>query len=757
MLRKFIRVAAILAASAIINGWPVLPAQAACSPPAGAGTPPAGTAVTCSGTTTAQNAPNGYGDGSQTGLIINVLSGASVAAGSGGHGLNLAGANNINNAGTLAGGDVPAGIGGNGINITGNNSIIVNSGSATGGNNAGSGIGGNAINITGNNSTITNSGSATGGNVAGSGVGGNAISIIGNNSTITNSGSLTGGNAGTGAVVGGSAIFIIGNNSTITNSGSATGGNAGDGGAVGGDGITVIGSNSTIRNAGTARGGNAGIVGGVAVFAGNGISVSNGNNLIINTGSALGGNGNGAGSHAGIGARLSGGNNTLVNFGLIATGTGNFPAGVVFSGNSNTLTNVVGSRIIGPIQFGGSTGNTVNFVGGNWAFTFDLLAGATINAGGAPFAIVGSTVIVVDPTPFAMTDRNLMDFTRSVSSILGDRFDDTGLGATGPALGFANESDANTRFADAFANIPGMSAYASSAAVFKNPTVQYSDGTTVWGRGFAGQRVQQADGILLRTLNQFYGGMVGGDWQAQANLRLGAFLGGGKTRSSEDFNIGSNDSDIFFGGLFGRYSWGASFLGMALQGGHTRTDTTRNISNNLVPGGLETAKASYDGWYINPEATYGLHYGLGSWLGASYTLTPSLNLRYLYASFGSYTESGTTAPLTINSQTVSDFEERGQLKLTRTQVFGPSETIMTHIYGGLLGVQRAGDTTVDATLLGQAIPFATPGKNDVWGGFGGAGLELRTGRVTLFASAEYLALSDLSSVVSGQGGIRIGF
>ena len=356
-----------------------------------------------------------------------------------------------------------------------------------------------------------------------------------------------------------------------------------------------------------------------------------------------------------------------------------------------------------------------------------------------------------------MTDRNLMDFTRSVSSILGDRFDDTGLGATGPALGFANESDANTRFADAFANIPGMSAYASDAAVFKNPTVQYSDGTTVWGRGFAGQRVQQADGILLRTLNQFYGGMVGGDWQAQANLRLGAFLGGGKTRSSEDLNIGSNDSDIFFGGLFGRYSWGASFLGMALQGGHTRTDTTRNISNNLVPGGLETAKASYDGWYINPEATYGLHYGLGSWLGASYTLTPSLNLRYLYASFGSYTESGTTAPLTINSQTVSDFEERGQLKLTRTQVFGPSEAIMTHIYGGLLGVQRAGDTTVDATLLGQAIPFATPGKNDVWGGFGGAGLELRTGRVTLFASAEYLALSDSSSVVSGQGGIRVAF
>jgi hypothetical protein len=29
--------------------------------------------------------------------------------------------------------------------------------------------------------------------------------------------------------------------------------------------------------------------------------------------------------------------------------------------------------------------------------------------------------------------------------------------------------------------------------------------------------------------------------------------------------------------------------------------------------------------------------------------------------------------------------------------------------------------------------------------------------VTLFASAEYLALSDSSSVVSGQGGLRVAF
>jgi hypothetical protein len=143
--------------------------------------------------------------------------------------------------------------------------------------------------------------------------------------------------------------------------------------------------------------------------------------------------------------------------------------------------------------------------------------------------------------------------------------------------------------------------------------------------------------------------------------------------------------------------------------------------------------------------------------GASYVLTPSVNLRYLYGSFDGYTESGTTAPLTVDTQTASDLEERGQLKLTRTQIFAATEALMTSIYGGVLGTQRAGSTKVDATLLGQAIPFATPGKDDVDGGFGGAGLEVRTGQVALFASAEYLVLSDSSSVVSGDGGIRVVF
>jgi hypothetical protein len=71
-------------------------------------------------------------------------------------------------------------------------------------------------------------------------------------------------------------------------------------------------------------------------------------------------------------------------------------------------------------------------------------------------------------------------------------------------------------------------------------------------------------------------------------------------------------------------------------------------------------------------------------------------------------------------------------------------------------VQRVGSNTVNAALLGQSIPFAVPGKDDVFGGFGGASMEWRTGHVALFASGEYLWLSD-STVVSRKGGVRVAF
>ena len=536
--------------------------------------------------------------------------------------------------------------------------------------------------------------------------------------TVNNSGAVSGNTQG--IAFGGGTVSNSGNISAPTSVGA---------------GIFASGT-ATITNSGTVSGGDAGINAGIAIITNSG-TISGGNYgffgsnvTVTNSGTISGGT---DGIYAGTTANVS-------NSGTISGGL----AALQFFSNPDTLTLLPGSILVGAINLGGG-GDTVNFMTGGQNLTFSGVVPTTVTST-VPYVVAGSQVATVDPTPFAMADRNLIDFTSGVSAAVSDRFADdfsSGDSSTPTALGYAEESPAKKRFAEAFGDID-------------HATVRYADGTTVWGRGFGGQRVQAAHGPLIEATDRFYGGLIGFDWQAQAYMRFGAFIGGGQTHSSEDPYLGHEDSDLFFGGLYGRYDRGAAYLGLALQGGHSSIDSTRTINNNLVPGGIETATAGYDGWYVSPEATFGRHYGLGSRSGASWMLTPSVNLRYLYASLGGYTEGGTTtAPLTVGTRMVNNFEERGQLTLTRSQPLG-SKALTTSLYGGVLGVQRAG-STVDATLLGQAIPFATPGQGDVWGGFGGACLELHTGRVVVFASGEYLALSDNGSVVNGQGGLRVAF
>lgn len=77
---------------------------------------------------------------------------------------------------------------------------------------------------------------------------------------------------------------------------------------------------------------------------------------------------------------------------------------------------------------------------------------------------------------------------------------------------------------------------------------------------------------------------------------------------------------------------------------------------------------------------------------------------------------------------------------------------------GVVGQQRTGDGNVNATLLGQALAFATPGKSSIYGGYGGGSLDwrMRNG-MSVFAAAEYTSMSDSSNTVTGKAGLRYGF
>ncbi len=195
-LQGAVRLIGVISVGALLFAASPALALAPCSPTAGAGTPIAGTIVTCSGNALNQNpgvAINGYGDGSQTGITINVQSTATVT-------------------GSFPGPVGPPFTGANGIDVGNNNVINLLAGTAlnqtqvTGS----SANGANGI-LSGNGNQITVNANAT---VTGTSVG---ISV-GNNNTVTNFGTIT--TAGIGGVGDVFGVSASGSQLTVINSGT---------------------------------------------------------------------------------------------------------------------------------------------------------------------------------------------------------------------------------------------------------------------------------------------------------------------------------------------------------------------------------------------------------------------------------------------------------------------------------------------------------------------------------------------------------
>jgi hypothetical protein len=371
-LRCGVAVAALFAAS---------PAWAVCQQ--------SGSTVTCT-----DNSPP-FGTGTETGLTITVVPGASIITSSKFvTDINIGSNNIVTNNGTIATGNISTGVhfGDNNYyyDVTNNNNTFTNNGTITVGNFS------NAVFFTpGNNNTVTNAGTITLGDFSG----GLAV-VFGSNNTVTNSGTIK---AGANAV-NGSGIAMATFNSTITNTGTIALGSSSTGLMVSFSNNTV--SNNTVINTGTISTGNQS----------NGILMSGVNNTVTNAGTitlANFSNGPGWGNQtSSFGIWTTGAGNIVTNTGTITVGGLGF--GILTAGDNSTITNA------------GTVTGGIAMTGANSTLTNTGTVDGSVSITGAGDLLTNSGVITVTTGDVGTTHQVTGTFTQTAAGTLALRVNPAG-------------------------------------------------------------------------------------------------------------------------------------------------------------------------------------------------------------------------------------------------------------------------------------------------------------------------------------------
>lgn len=683
----------------------VSPAHAVCDPATGALT---GTndIVVCSGDTTNQDAPNGYGVGGSTRDIesLTVERGATVT-------------------GTNAGIDID--------NVT----LLTNFGTirvVAGGNEEG-------VHAVGTIGTLINIGDIIGG--AEEGVQANTIG------TLTNSGTITGDEDGV------RATLTIG---TLTNSGT-----------IAGDFGVFANTINSFTNSGTINGNTAGVRGGTITALINSGTISSRINgvqatdltSLINSGTISSSTDDGVDA-----TRLV----SLVNSGIIsgvarAIHSADLSVGAA---SDTTLTLNAGSVLIGAVELGGGT-NTVNIGAGlSLNSTFEdpdagsvaPVLGAT---GGHLTAILDQAagagtnrqIVAVDPSAFASFDDALAALVSGIGQTVQSR---QAALRSDPALGFSSS------FASRFA-----AAEEASLSAFSDLDLEdtpHLNPSRFWVEGFGAYRQGQSDKVG-GDFDSLTGGLVAGvDVPVDALTNVGVMAGFAASTSENEIDTQQTDTMSYYAGVYAStqalgLAWDAS-----LTAGYSDYSQERVTANNLVATGLETASADFGGWFINPQVTITREdsnplagIGFGALMGTQ-TLEQSLTLSYAGLFLDGYTETGTTNPLTLDDRSIHIASARAALALPFEAIHADGALTTLRLIGGVEARTPFGDNGVSGTLLAQTVSTTLDDGDAVLGGFLGLSGEYQTTTgLTVYANAEALLETNSAYQISAAAGLRIAF
>lgn len=376
-------------------------------------------------------------------------------------------------------------------------------------------------------------------------------------------------------------------------------------------------------------------------------------------------------------------------------------------GNS-TINLLAGSVIDGDVQMYES-GNTINFGPGLSArVTFLGTLPQTITTSGNPYIVSGNTVTVFDRGGLALTDEMLFSLANGAGAEAGQ-----GLGACLDADGAAE------------------------------------CGVSAWLGGFGGLSGSNGSDDVA-GYRHGHGGLEAGIDVAVGGVTAGAFLSGVAAVGEIE---AAQETEMSGGIVGGHVGFAADGLFADLSASFGVLDMTgrRQVADNMVDGGANTAEASSLGRFLSPALTAGTHIALGEQV-----LTPSATLRYTHLDLDGYAESGATDDFAIDARTASELALRAQLALTLAPMLTEGGEIVWSFRAGADASRR--DGMVTAMLVGEEIGFEAGSAGDAFGALVGANLDYRIGEsVNLSGDVEYTLDTAGSGTVTARASLSAAF
>lgn len=557
------------------------------------------------------------------------------------------------------------------------------------------GSSGDGVDATASDQTITNGGAIS--------ANGNGITSTGANVDILNGGSITSfiflGGDGIGILADGDNAFVENTglidaesygirakktDSTVINRGTINSIN---------HGIRSDGDNSMVINYGTVNGDSQGVVVGIhAIRSGGQFSeIVNYGTLLAETDGVFSAGDNTTVENHGLiipgawGIGSQGDNSTVVNAGTILAGSAVGTINLV--GTNNTLILRPGSVLEGDLGFFGINETLSLDPGQNLVLRYQGTF-STLETG---MPVVHDTanqmIYSIDPTGFALSQSFIQTTADAVHQAVR-----SGTGAGSP---FGGLHDGNTF------------GYGAERTETK------PGGPRGWASAFGGYQTQEGSGAVTGA-DQAYGGLVTGGGFASDERMYGAFLGGSYAQLETDFDTQQLDAASFFGGVYGEIRAGSYRISGSFAGGISNFSSDRQIANSTVAGGLETATADYDGYFISPSLTVGRAVGERTEI--------SLGGHYAALFLDSYSETGSSSNLTVASRTAQVAAVRAQAAHLVYQRLTDSGRLSLQSWAGIDGIFNFGDDVEASVAAGAFSAFPAAFTESAAVGFAGIGI-----------------------------------